>query len=82
MISQLRDLLRDMANDGRKALRLFVVGVVLCSIGLSMVVWLNHHVPDSLRREIAALIALGIAGLGFVTAIGAHFCILLQRLRR
>lgn len=78
----LNGALRETLNDGRKTLRLFVVGVILCTAGLSMVVGMEHHAADSLRREIAVLIALGIAGLGFITAMGAHLCLLLQRLRR
>ena len=73
--------LAEVRRDGRKALRLFVVGCVLCTLGLSMVVWIDAYVPDSLRREVATIIALGLAGLGFATAIGAHICLLLQRLR-
>ena len=78
----MKGTLREVINDGRKTLRLFVVGVILCTVGLSMVVWMEHLAVASLRREIAVLIALGVAGLGFITAMGAHLCLLLQRLRR
>lgn len=77
----MRAALQEVIHDGRKALRLLVVGSVLCAIGLSMVIWIDAYIADSLRREIAVVISLGLAGLGFVTAIGAHICLLLQRFR-
>lgn len=77
MIGQFKQLI----EDGHKAFRLFTVGAVLCMLGLLLVVWANSQ-PDSVRREIVAATALFIAGLGFFTAIGAHICLLIYRLRQ
>lgn len=77
MIGQLKQLI----EDGHKAFRLFTVGAVLCMLGMLLVVWANSQ-PDSMRRELVAATALFIAGLGFFTAIGAHICLLIYRLRQ
>lgn len=77
----MRTAVKALINDGYKAFRLLVAGAIMCIVGLLLLVWTENSLPDSLRRELIALLALGLAGLGLFTVVTAHICLLIYRLR-
>ncbi|MDX5298016.1 MAG: hypothetical protein LPK85_03595 [Gammaproteobacteria bacterium] len=59
----------------------FVLGGVLLLCGLTLLVWLDANMEDSLEREWLALGALGLAIIGGALAALGYFGLLWHRLR-
>ncbi len=50
-------------------------------MGVGFIQWGNSMLPPSLRQEVVVLLGLGLAGLGFCTAILGQCLLIVQRFK-
>ncbi|WP_339671353.1 hypothetical protein [Dasania marina] len=70
-----------LLNDTRKILKLYGLGALGFFMGVGFIQWGNSMLPPSLRQEVVVLLGLGLAGLGFCTAIFGQCLLIVQRFK-